>query len=42
MAAQRVLIIGGNGTISWWVSKLAAERGFDVTQLNRGVSAIDP
>jgi len=42
MAAQRVLIIGGNGIISWWVSKLAAERGFDVTQLNRGVSSDRP
>ncbi len=36
MAAQRVLIIGGNGIISWWVSKHAAELGFEVTQLNRG------
>ncbi len=38
MAAKRVLIIGGNGIISWWVSKLAVERGYDVTQLTRGLS----
>ncbi len=38
MAAKRVLIIGGNGIISWWVSKLAVERGYDVTQLTRGIS----
>ena len=42
MAARRVLIIGGNGTISWWVSKLAVELGFEVTQLNRGVSSERP
>lgn len=37
MAAQRVLLIGGTGTISNSVSQLAVERGFDVTLLNRGV-----
>ncbi|MBX3100644.1 MAG: SDR family oxidoreductase [Salinibacterium sp.] len=39
MAAKRVLIIGGNGIISWWVSSLAVELGYDVTQLTRGLSS---
>lgn len=38
MAAQRVLIVGGNGIISSSVSRLAVERGFEVTLLNRGRS----
>jgi len=42
MAAQRVLIIGGNGIISSSVSRLAVERGFDVTLLNRGRSTTRP
>jgi nucleoside-diphosphate-sugar epimerase len=42
MAAKRVLIIGGNGIISWWVSSLAHKRGFAVTQLTRGVSTDRP
>jgi len=42
MAAQRVLMIGGNGVISWWVSKHARELGFDVTQITRGVSSDRP
>ena len=39
MAAKRVLIIGGNGIISWWVSKRAVELGYDVTQITRGLSS---
>ncbi|QPZ38277.1 NAD-dependent epimerase/dehydratase family protein [Paramicrobacterium chengjingii] len=35
---QRLLIIGGNGIISWWVAKRALERGWQVTNINRGVS----
>jgi nucleoside-diphosphate-sugar epimerase len=42
MAAQRVLIIGGNGIISSSVSRLAVERGYEVTLLNRGVSTTRP
>lgn len=42
MAAQRVLIIGGNGIISSSVSRLAVERGFEVTLLNRGLSTKRP
>ncbi len=38
MAAQRVLIIGGNGIISWWVTQRAIEQGYEVTQLTRGLS----
>lgn len=39
MAALRVLFIGGNGTISASASRLAIERGHDLTLLNRGISA---
>ena len=42
MAAQRVLIIGGNGIISSSVSRLAVERGHEVTLLNRGLSTTRP
>ncbi|PZQ88952.1 MAG: NAD-dependent dehydratase [Leifsonia xyli] len=42
MAAQRVLIVGGNGIISASVSQLAVERGWQVTLLNRGVSDLRP
>ncbi|MCS0498360.1 SDR family oxidoreductase [Protaetiibacter mangrovi] len=42
MAAQRVLIIGGNGIISSSVSRLAVERGWEVTLLNRGRSSTRP
>lgn len=42
MTAQRVLIIGGNGIISGSVSRLAVERGLDVTLLNRGASTLRP
>jgi nucleoside-diphosphate-sugar epimerase len=38
MTNLRALIIGGNGIISSSVSRLALERGFDLTVLNRGVS----
>ena len=33
---MNVLFIGGTGTISTWVSKLAVQRGFNLTLLNRG------
>ena len=42
MTAQRVLIIGGNGIISGSVTRLAVERGMDVTLLNRGTSTLRP
>lgn len=42
MAAQKLLIIGGNGIISSSVSRLAVERGFEVTLLNRGLSTTRP
>jgi nucleoside-diphosphate-sugar epimerase len=38
----RTLIIGGNGIISSSVSRLAVERGFEVTVLNRGLSDTRP
>ena len=42
MAAQRVLLIGGNGIISSSVSRLAVQRGMAVTLLNRGTSTTRP
>jgi len=42
MTAQRVLIVGGNGIISASVSRLAVERGYEVTLLNRGRSTTRP
>ncbi|MEP6841941.1 MAG: NAD-dependent epimerase/dehydratase family protein [Pseudolysinimonas sp.] len=42
MAPQRVLIIGGNGIISGSVSRLAVERGTNVTLVNRGTSTMRP
>jgi nucleoside-diphosphate-sugar epimerase len=39
---RSVLIIGGNGIISSSVSRLAVERGFDLTVLNRGQSDTRP
>ena len=39
MTKVSALFIGGNGIISSSVSRLAVERGFDLTLLNRGVSA---
>jgi nucleoside-diphosphate-sugar epimerase len=42
MSALRVLIIGGNGIISAYVSRLAVERGHQVTLLNRGTSTSRP
>jgi nucleoside-diphosphate-sugar epimerase len=42
MAAQRVLIIGGNGIISGSVTRLLVERGANVTLLNRGTSTTRP
>ncbi|MEO6115463.1 MAG: NAD-dependent epimerase/dehydratase family protein [Pseudolysinimonas sp.] len=42
MTPQRVLIIGGNGIISGSVTRLAVERGMNVTLLNRGTSTLRP
>ena len=42
MANLRALVIGGNGTISASVSRLALQRGFDVTLLNRGQTDTRP
>jgi nucleoside-diphosphate-sugar epimerase len=42
MRPQRVLFIGGSGVISSACTRLAAERGVDVTVLNRGVSRDRP
>jgi nucleoside-diphosphate-sugar epimerase len=42
MAALRVLIIGGNGIISASVSRLAVERGMQLTLLNRGTDTTRP
>jgi nucleoside-diphosphate-sugar epimerase len=39
---RRLLIIGGNGIISWWVTRRALERGWDVTLVNRGTSRDRP
>ena len=38
MSNLRALIIGGNGIISSSVSRLALQRGFDLTVVNRGIS----
>ena len=42
MTSLKALFIGGNGIISSSVSRLALERGFDLTLLNRGVSDARP
>jgi len=42
MAALAVLFIGGNGIISSASSRLAVERGFDLTLLNRGQDSTRP
>jgi nucleoside-diphosphate-sugar epimerase len=42
MTKVSALFIGGNGIISSSVSKLAVERGIDLTLLNRGVSSSRP
>ncbi|MBN9605530.1 MAG: NAD-dependent epimerase/dehydratase family protein [Actinomycetales bacterium] len=42
MATRRILIIGGTGTISSPISRLAVERGWDVTLLNRGTQSTRP
>ncbi len=42
MAKVSALFIGGTGVISSSVSRLAVERGFDLTLLNRGVSDARP
>ncbi len=42
MRPQRVLFIGGSGVISSACTRLAVERGVDLTVLNRGVSRDRP
>ena len=42
MSAQRVLFIGGSGVISSACSRLAVERGIELTVLNRGASTVRP
>jgi nucleoside-diphosphate-sugar epimerase len=42
MAALTALFIGGNGIISSACSRLAIERGFDLTLLNRGTDTTRP
>src|SRR5665648_888550 len=42
MSALRVLFIGGSGVISSASTRLAVERGIDLTLLNRGVSSAHP
>lgn len=42
MAALKLLLIGGTGVISSATTRLAVERGLDVTVLNRGASATRP
>ena len=42
MSALRILLIGGNGVISASSSRLAIERGMQVTLLNRGTDATRP
>ena len=42
MPALKALFIGGNGIISSGVSRLAVDRGFDLTLLNRGTSTTRP
>ena len=37
---MKVLFIGGTGTISYSCSKLAIEKGFEVSLLNRGKSTL--
>ncbi len=42
MSALRILLIGGNGIISASTSRLAIERGMQVTLLNRGTDSTRP
>jgi nucleoside-diphosphate-sugar epimerase len=42
MGAQKVLIIGGTGRISWWCVDAAVRKGFEVHVLNRGETGIRP
>ena len=42
MSALRVLFIGGSGVISSASTRLAVERGVDLTVLNRGASTVRP
>lgn len=35
---MKVLFIGGNGNISWWCTQKAIESGYDVYELNRGMT----
>jgi nucleoside-diphosphate-sugar epimerase len=42
MAKLRLLVIGGNGIISGPATRLAVQRGFEVTVVNRGQSTVRP
>jgi hypothetical protein len=42
VTVQRVLFIGGTGTISTVCAQRAAENGFEVSLLNRGSSTLRP
>ncbi len=42
MSALRILLIGGNGIISASTSRLAIERGMELTLLNRGTDSTRP
>ncbi len=35
---MKVLLIGGNGNISWWCAEEAIRRGYEVYELNRGMT----
>ena len=35
---MKVLLIGGNGNISWWCAEEAIRRGDEVYELNRGMT----
>lgn len=35
---MKVLLIGGNGNISWWCAEEAIKRGYEVYELNRGMT----
>lgn len=37
---MKVLFIGGNGNISWWCVEEAIKRGYEVYELNRGMTRI--
>ena len=35
---MKILFIGGNGNISWWCVEEAIKRGYEVYELNRGMT----